>query len=149
METEILNIFEDMELLIKNPNKVTYDLYFQKFCEKNNSFFNLMLSDIENSTNKEEASSDVSNRFIEAIRSVYGNKKGVIKGYHLVDINMFMIQYVFPAILKLDSEYNSLLVENICENWSSTFKGSKLQHTTYETIFNGLKNKFMGITLDN
>ncbi len=149
MKSEILSIFEDMEMFIKNLNKTTYDTNFHKFYEKHNIFFHSLLSDIENYDNKEDAANDLSMRFIEAVRSTYGNKKGVIKSYFLVDINMFVIQYIFPAIMKVESEYNLLLVESLRENWSTTFKGSNLQHTTFETIFSGLKNKFLGITLDD
>ncbi len=149
MKSEILSIFEDMEMFIKNLNKTRYDTNFQTFYEKHNVFFSSLLSAIENSDNKEEVSNDISMRFIEAVRSTYGNKKGVIKSYFLADINMFMVQYIFPSIMKVESEYSLLLVESLRENWSATFKGSNLQHTTFETIFSGFKNKFLGITLDD
>ena len=64
---------------------------------------------------------------------------------YFLDLNFFMIYYVFPAILKRNHEYAKLLADTLCETWGSSFKNSKIGYTDYETLYKAFREKIFGI----
>ena len=73
-------------------------------------------------------------------------KRGKISGRTQMDINLFMIYFVFPAILLTQSEYAGLLADAIRDEWRGRFKNSEqLSYTTYEEIYGTFQEKIFGM----
>lgn len=63
-----------------------------------------------------------------------------------MDINLFMIYFVFPAILLTHSEYAGRLADAIRDEWRGHFKNSaQLSYTTFEEISGTFQEKFLGL----
>ena len=63
-----------------------------------------------------------------------------------MDINLFMIYFVFPAILLTQSEYAGLLADAVRDEWRGRFRESaQLNYTTYEEIYSTFQEKFLGL----
>ena len=87
---------------------------------------------------------EISKVFIAAVKERF-EKKGKIKGYIQMDLNFFMIYYVFPAILMTQHEEAKLIADTLCEDWGNSFKDSKIGYTDYDTIYNSFKEKIFGL----
>ena len=59
--------------------------------------------------------------------------------------NLFMVAYVFPAILECRNSYYKPLVKAIEKTWAKTFKSSKIKAATFETINSGFHKKILGL----
>ena len=68
-----------------------------------------------------------------------------IKGKVQVDLNFFMIYYVFPAILLTENEHAVLLADEICSAWGNHFKDSKIKYTEYDKLYVSFHDKIFGI----
>ena len=62
-----------------------------------------------------------------------------------MDLNFFMIYYVFPAILMTQYDDAKLMADTLCETWGNSFKGAKIGYTDYETLHESFKEKIFGI----
>ena len=72
-------------------------------------------------------------------------KRGKIDGTTQIDLNFFMIYYVFPAILMTEHKNARLLADVLCEKWGMTFKNSKIGYTDYDTLYKSFREKIFGI----
>ena len=62
-----------------------------------------------------------------------------------MDLNFFMIYYVFPAILMTQNDNAKLMADTLCETWGKSFKDSKIGYTDYDTLYESFKEKIFGI----
>ena len=92
-----------------------------------------------------EAAAQVAKALADAVEARFA-KRGKISGRSQMDINLFMIYYVFPAILLTQSECATLLADAIRDEWRGRFRNSEqLGYATYEEISGTFKEKFLGI----
>ena len=75
----------------------------------------------------------------------FASKKGKIDSRTQVDLNFFMIYYVFPTILGTEHEYAKLIADSICSAWGKRFKESQIQYTDYDTLYGSFREKIFGI----
>lgn len=61
------------------------------------------------------------------------------------DCNLFMVAYVFPAILECRNSYYKPLTKAIEKAWAKAFKSSKIKAATFETINSGFHKKILGL----
>ena len=61
------------------------------------------------------------------------------------ECNLFMVSYVFPAILECRNSYYKPLTKAIEKTWAKTFKSSKIKAATFETINSGFHKKILGL----
>ena len=86
----------------------------------------------------------VNKPFVAAVQQIF-EKRGKIKGKVQMDLNFFMIYYVFPSILMTQSDDAKLMADTLCETWSNSFKGAKIGYTDYDTLYESFKEKIFGI----
>ena len=123
--------------------KKTYEAKMKAFREKNNEFFFEMMDQLKFG-NKEVIARHLSNSFVAAVKQIF-EKRGRIKGNQQMDLNFFMIYYVFPAILMTQSEDAKLMADTLCETWGNSFKDSKIGYTEYDKLYESFKEKIFGI----
>ncbi len=101
----------------------------------------------------QEAAEDVAAGAInEAARAFVNESAEVLKkgnrlpvGRKLAELNMFMVTYVLPGILKTERKYAKELADAVCTEWRGTFKNSTLKCGDYETINAGFKRNIFSI----
>ena len=143
MLQQVESMFEDMAPMLKNLKKKNYETNMKAFREKNNDFFFEMMDQLK-FENKEAIARHLSNSFVAAVKQIF-EKKGKIKGKVQMDLNFFMIYYVFPAILMTQSDHAKLMADTLCETWGNSFKESKIGYTDYDTLYESFKEKIFGI----
>lgn len=143
MLQQVEAVFENMAPMLKGLKKKTYEANMKAFREKNNEFFFEMMDQLKFG-NKEVIAKHLSNSFVAAVKQIF-EKRGKIKGNQQMDLNFFMIYYVFPAILMTQSEDAKLLADTLCETWGNSFKDSKIGYTEYDKLYESFKEKIFGI----
>ena len=143
MLQQVETIFADMAPMLKGLKKKSYEANMKVFREKNNEFF-FQLMDQLKAGNKEVIAQHLSNSFVAAVKQIF-EKKGKIKGNVQMDLNFFMIYYVFPSILMTQSDDAKLLADTLCETWGKSFKDAKIGYTDYDKLYESFKEKIFGI----
>lgn len=144
MLENVESIFEDMQAMMKRLKKASYEEHMKEFRDKKGHFFTEMTSYVEGAEDREKATDEVANVFVERVRARYA-LKGKINGRIQADLNFFMIFYTFPAILLTESPVAKDVADTICEKWRKSFKDSNISYTSYDKIYEGFRNKIFGI----
>lgn len=143
MLQRVESMFADMAPMLKGLKKKKYETNMKAFREKNNEFFFEMVEQL-NFENKEAVARHISNSFVNAVKQIF-EKRGKISGKVQMDLNFFMIYYVFPSILMTQNDNAKLMADTLCETWVSSFKDSKIGYTDYDTLHESFKEKIFGI----
>ena len=69
----------------------------------------------------------------------------MIKGRMQADINLFMIYYVFPAILLTGDEEADRLCTGMKEAWNARFSDTNISYTTYDKLYDSFNEKIFGM----
>ena len=91
------------------------------------------------------AAEEIADTLINRVEKKFASKKGKIDSRTQVDLNFFMIYYVFPTILGTEHEYAKLIADSICSAWGKRFKESQIQYTDYDTLYGSFREKIFGI----
>lgn len=140
-------MFDNMEAMMYRLKKKAYKERMQQFREKNEAVLAEMTDFVERAEEKErdEAAAQAARALADAVEARFA-KRGKIRGRSQMDINLFMIYFVFPAILLTQSECAGLLADAIRDEWRGRFRDSeKLGYTTYEEIYSTFQEKFLGL----
>ena len=143
MLQQVEAMFADMAPMLKGLKKKKYETNMKEFREKNNEFIFQMMDQLK-VEKKEYVAKHLSNSFVNAVKQIY-EKRGKIKGSVQMDLNFFMIYYVFPAILMTQYDDAKLMADTLCETWGNSFKDGKIGYTDYETLHESFKEKIFGI----
>lgn len=93
---------------------------------------------------KEKAAEEIGNCIVEAVEKKFKNKRGKIDGRTQIDLNFFMIYYVFTNILR-SGEDGQIIAEGVRNAWSKSFKDGDIQYTDYDSLYNSFREKIFGI----
>ena len=140
-------MFDGKEYMIDNLRKPSYQKNMEIFREKNGHFFREMIQYVEQSTDKEAAAQEIADCITDAVNNSF-SKKGKVRTRTQVDLNLFMIYYVFPAILLTESEDATLIADHIRDTWAAKFKNSNIQYADYDRIYESFHNKLFGIPIN-
>lgn len=146
MLEQIATIFDNMQEMLKGIDKETYEQRMKEFREKYGYFFAEMTAFVEAAEDKGQAVNILADTFTEAV-FVQFQVKGKIKGPKQADLNLFMIYYVFPAILLTEHENAKEIADGLCGKWGKSFKNSKIQYKTYEAIHSSFCKTLFGFVL--
>ena len=141
----IENIFEKRDIMLKHLKKKSFEENTEFFKNQYGYLFDEMFEYVGEAEDKEAAANDVAQVLVEAVTKKFAVKKDKISGRDQVDLNFFMIYYVFPTILSYESANNKLLADTICDKWGSSFKDSRIQYTDYDSLYGSFRHKIFGI----
>lgn len=144
MLEQVESMFDNMVGMLKKIKKKTYEPRMQGFRLKYSDYFTEMTEYMDSMEDKEQAAQDIAEAFVSAVKAG-AEKNGKIGGRKQVDMNFFMIYYVFPAILLTEHENAKEIADAICARWGKTFKNSEIGYTTYEKLYDSFRNKIFGI----
>lgn len=138
-------IFDDMERMLDRIKKKVYKERMESFRKKNAQLLSEMVHFVEQAEKRHEAAAEVAKTLADAVETRFA-KRRKISGRTQMDINLFMIYYVFPAILLTQSECAVPLADAIRDEWRVRFRDSgQLSYTTYEEISNTFQEKILGM----
>lgn len=139
-------LFEDMRPMMKKLKKKTYKINMEEFLGRHGQYFHEMTEITANADDKEAAAAEMAREFVDSVeRNFTSPRKGRIENVVQLDLNFFMIYYIFPAILKTEHEDARLIADHIRDEWSGRFKDSDIQYTDYDSLYAAFREKIFGI----
>lgn len=137
-------IFDNMTEMMKKLKKDTYEKNMSNFRNKHGHYFEEMITLVEQSEDRDATVNEIANVFIESINSKF-SVKGKMKPRTEADLTLFMIYYVFPALLLTESDYAVTIADSIRDAWRIRANNYKFQYTDYNKIYNSFRDKIFGI----
>lgn len=138
-------MFDDMEAMMYRIKKKVYKERMELFREKNADTLKEMTGHVENAEDKQTAAAQAASALADAVEARF-SKRGKISGRSQMDINLFMIYFIFPSILLTQSECAETLADAIRDEWRGRFRDSaQLNYTTYEEISSTFQEKIFGM----
>lgn len=146
MLTNVETMFDNQQDMMKHLKKKSYEENMAIFLGKNRHYFAEMNEYMDAAEDKEKAAKELGSCFVKAVEKRFAKgKKGKIASPVQADLNMFMIYFVFPAILKTGHADSKILADGLCNSWRENFKGGQIGYTDYDTIYNSFREKIFGI----
>lgn len=139
------NIFNKNEEMLKRLKKEIFEKNTKAFIEENGHYFEEIQEYMEEAKEKERAAEEIGKCFVQAVKNKFSNKRGKIDSHTQANLNFFMIYYVFPAILSMETEEPELVAKEICNIWSKSFKDSNIQYADYDTLYGAFRKKIFGV----
>ena len=140
-------MFDGMKYMIHNLRKASYQENMEIFREKNGQFFQEMIQYVKQSSDGEAAAKEIADCITDAVKNSF-SKKGKVHSRTQVDLNLFMIYYVFPAILLTESEDATMIADHIRDTWAAKFKNSDIQYADYDRIYESFQERMFGIPIN-
>lgn len=138
-------MFDNMEAMMYRLKKKAYKERMEQFREKNGEILQQMTEFVEQAEDRDGAAAQTAKALADAVEARFA-KRGKISGRSQMDINLFMIYFVFPAILLTCSECAGKLADAVRDEWRGRFRDSaQLGYTTYEEISSTFQEKFLGL----
>lgn len=141
----IETIFENKAKMIGHLKKKSYEENTEAFLKKNGHYFHEMAEYVGQAEDKQAAAQEIGECLVKAVEMQFSNKKGKIDAHTQVDLNFFMIYYVFPSILSVEHEDVKIIADGVCKVWGKSFKDSNIQYTDYDTLYGAFRDKIFGI----
>ena len=139
-------IFDDMKPMMKKLKKKNYKENMDGFLNRYGHYFHEMTALTAGAEDKEKKAEEIASVFVDSVEKKFTSpKKGRVDGVIQLDLNFFMIYYVFPAILLTEHEDARLIADRIRDAWSGRFKDSDIQYSDYDTIYAAFREKIFGI----
>lgn len=138
-------MFEDMRPMLKRLKKTSYEKNTEKFIERYSSIIQEMINYVEASDQKKASAKKICKEFTGEVKNKFSSPKGKINSGVQADLNLFMIFYVFPTILKSSSSESKMITETLCNQWREEFKGNDINYTDYDTLHKSFRDKIFGI----
>lgn len=144
MLEQVETMFEGMQPMMKKLKKASYEERMRNFRRKHGHYFEEMTAYLDSTEEKEPAADEIATVFVTAVEGHF-TQKGRIKGPLQADLNLFMIYYVFPALLLTEHSEAKLIAESLCKAWGKTFKKSNIGYTDYDTLYKSFNEKILGL----
>lgn len=143
--------FSKMLFEIKDPmkkfNKKDYKPAFQAYYSQNETTLVKIEQLYQKSPVKEQLLKEFADSFLEAVKDVLNKQKNKRKASDaLLDYNMILAVYVFPAILELGGSSSEPLAEAVLACWKENFPKTNISFSSFENIHEGFNKKFCYIT---
>lgn len=151
LRSQSISGMEDMILSIENPmntfSRKLYEVNFSAYCEKYTDILNAVLDAAYMVEDSEaffkEAADELVSRMSSRLEKV---KKKREKDDRLLDYNMIMVTYFFPAMLERNDLSLNKFADIITAAWKTYFPATNLEPATFQQINSGFKKRFCYIT---
>lgn len=141
----IETIFENRKTMLTSLKKKSYAANTESFLAEHGHYIREMTDHIAEAENKEAAAEEIGRQIVDTVKTHFVNKRGKIDGKTQSDLNLFLIYYVFPGILKFDADNGPVLAEGICRVWRKSFKDGQISYTDYDSLYHSFQEKIFGI----
>lgn len=138
-------MFDDMEAMIRHIKKKVYMERMEVFRAKNADTLREITAFVENAQEKQAAAAQVASLLGDVVENRFA-KRGKINGRNQMNINLYMIYFIFPSILMTKSECAEMIADAVRDEWRGRFKDSaQIDYTTYEDLCGSFQEKIFGM----
>ena len=135
MEFNINKIFEGVEPLSKISTKKEYENQMNMFLSERYD----LLKELVQAEDLDVAST----AFCDGVHGEF-KKFGKVRMGDLMNLNYFLIYYIFPSILKNEGEGAEKICTSLKDTWNSKFK-CNISYTDYDNLMEGFQTRIFGI----
>lgn len=137
-------IFTDMRIMMGKLKKKTYEANMNIFNNKYGSYISEITGYVSGAQDKNKAADEVAEVFCTKVADEFMKGKKKMSASKMLDLNLFMIYYVFTAI-ELSKDANAKLInDTLRDKWNSVF-GVKIDYTEYQEIYDSFNEKLFGL----
>lgn len=142
MDINAVSFFENHNSKMKKLRKKSYTKNMEDFRAEKGDELKAFI-DLYNSSVEDKESASVTDEFTSQVFEAFA-KKGKVKASIKMDLNLFMILYVFPAILLSGDANATVLCDELKKSWNSKFS-ENIDYTDFDTLLGGFNDKIFGI----
>jgi len=143
MEINAVSLFENYGSKMKRLKKKSYSKYMDEFRTENADSLKSLIQAFSESQTENSETGSVTDEFASQIFEAH-QKKGKVKSAQKMDLNLFLICYVFPAILLTEDQNATALCDSLRDSWNKKFEVS-IDYTDFNTLLGGFNDKLFGI----
>lgn len=137
-------IFADRGRMMTSLKKKTYEAFSMEFERKYGDYFSEMQEYAEQAEDQKMAADEIGECISQAMLRSCANKRGKLDARTRSELSLFMVYYVFPAILKL-GETGPVIADGVLASCRKGLKNRDLQYVDYDTIYHGFTEKILGL----
>lgn len=136
---------------VKNPlegfQKKDYEKTFLEYIEAHSQILRDLEDAYRYSDEKEEMLSTLAEEFVRSVKkSMEMEPRKRRQSRKLMDYNMILVVYLFPALLKQNPHSGEAFAEEVLRVWKKVFPKTNLHISTYEEIEEGFRQRYCYIT---
>lgn len=140
-------LLPEAEKPMESFKKKSYQIYFQRYYESKLPVYEAVEEGYAGALDKEQFLFNMA----EALKNAGAARIAGIQKKHkidgaMMDMNLCMVVYVLPAILKYGGESSKPLTEEILRQWKEQFPKTNLSAASFEDIEAGFHKKWCYIT---
>ncbi len=136
MGFNVEKIFADVAFMSKVKTKKDYEAHMEEFKSQRYELLNDMIKAEDVKAAASVFCGDVTGAF---------KKFGKVRGGDLMNLNYFMIYYIFPSIL-MNEENGTEICDNIRDAWNEHFNAN-INYADYDSLMEGFRTKIFGIPI--
>ena len=139
--------FDQTEQYMTEFKKRSYAPAFEKFYKEHVHIFGALETGYNTAIDKELYISNMAYALADAAEAIVNAEKSKSKKQNkLMDLNLMMVVYIYPGILKYKGNSAKPVTDKLQTVWKEKFPQSNISCTDYETIEGGFHKKFCYIT---
>lgn len=144
MLESIYEIYEPANLVFRKAKKQTYETRMDEFRKEYGHYFKEMIEYVNGADDQDAARKEVSEIFTDNMFNHFA-KNGKVRGAMHSDLCLYMVYYVFPALLLEEDAKTSPLADALRDAWVSKFNNKGMGYITYQDVYDNFKEKIFGI----
>lgn len=137
-------MFGDRKKMLASLKKESYEAFTCKFDEEYGHYFSEMKEYVEQAEDEKQAAEEIGGCVMQAITESCRNKRGKLDSRTRAEVSLFMVYYVFPAILK-QGEEGVQIADGVLAACRKGLHNREMKYVDYETIYNGFRDKVLGL----
>lgn len=138
MAFNVKKIFAEAESISKISTKKEYEKKMHMFLSERYAYLSEMTTASDVAAASKIFCDDVHNEF---------KKFGKVRTGTLMTLNLFLIYYIFPAILKNEGERATAICDALKDTWNSRFK-CNIDYSDFDSLTEGFQTKIFGIPVE-
>ena len=141
------SLFDDADKVIKGFNRDSYADSFDQYLAKHTELLKALRKSMEASSGPDQTAEEIADIIVSRAEDALDSQNGKrAKENARLTLNMYMVTFVFPAILSLENGKYKDLADVIGRKWSEHFKNSPIQAADFDSLNKGFRRKLCYIT---
>lgn len=142
-----VSLFDNAEKVIKGFKRDSYADSFEQYLAKQGELLKAIRKSMEGSPEPGRAAAEIADVIVSGGAAVLDAQSGKRAKENIrLTLNMYMVTFVFPAILTLENGKYTDLTDVISRKWSENFKNSPIQAADFDSLNKGFRRKLCYIT---
>lgn len=147
LDSGLTQMLFDMEKPMSAFTRKTYTENFNSYCEKYHQVLDTFECAYDRAENTSIMLESAAEHFTDAVlKKLEEISKKRLREEQLLDYNMTMVVFFFPAFLERQCKAAKELTEAVAKSWKEHFPQTNLEPASFERINSGFKRRFCYIT---